>query len=488
MLHTSRHDDDMSLRPQGSSDGLIEVEVPARPVTSFASAAEPEQYEHFLAAAAEARELFRGRVVWNLNSTPQGGGVAEMLRPLLGYVRGAGIDARWLVIRGDPAFFRVTKRLHNRLHGEPGDGGVLGPAERDAYRAASEANVRALAPRLNSQDIVILHDPQTAGLTNAIREIGASVVWRSHIGVDQPNDLARNAWEFLAPFVASANAYVFSRAAHVWDVLDRSRVHVIPPSIDVFAPKNYDLEPQAVESILAASGITTDHVGLPPDFVRSDGSPGRVDRQASLVGGPVSSHTPLVVQVSRWDRLKDPAGVIAGFVEYVAPQVTDVHLALVGPEVSGVSDDPEGASVLAEISEQWHRLPTAPRERVHLVILPLADSDMNAVMVNAIQRHATVVVQKSLAEGFGLTVAEAMWKARPVVASAVGGIQDQIESGLSGVLVPPRDHVAYGAATVRLLSDPRGAAEMGQRARDRVRKLFLGPRHLLQYFELVAAL
>ena len=411
-----------------------------------------------------------------------------MLRPLLGYVRGAGIDARWLVIHGDPAFFRVTKRLHNRLHGEPGDGGVLGPAERDAYRVASEANVQALVRRVRPDDIVILHDPQTAGLTRAVRDTGASVVWRSHIGVDQPNDLARHAWEFLAPFVANANAYVFSRAAHVWDVLDRSRVHIIPPSIDVFAPKNYDLAPQAVDGILAAGGITTGHTGLPPDFVRSDGSPGRVDRTASLVGGPVPRHAPLVVQVSRWDRLKDPAGVIAGFAEYVAPRVTDAHLALIGPEVAGVSDDPEGASVLADVSEQWHRLPADIRERVHLVILPMADSDMNAVMVNAAQRHATVVVQKSLAEGFGLTVAEAMWKARPVVASAVGGIQDQIESGVSGVLVPPLDHAAYGTATVRLLSDSLGAAEIGQRARDRVRKLFLGPRHLLQYFDLVATL
>jgi trehalose synthase len=478
----------MSVRRQGGRDGLTEVQVPARPLTSFASTAEREQYERFLAAADEARDLFRGRVLWNLNSTPQGGGVAEMLRPLLGYVRGAGIDARWLVIHGDPAFFRVTKRLHNRLHGEPGDGGVLGPAERDAYRAASEANVRALVPRVNPHDIVILHDPQTAGLTKAVRDTGARVVWRSHIGVDQPNDLARNAWEFLAPFIANANAYVFSRAAHVWDVLDRSRVHIIPPSIDVFAPKNYDLDHQVVEGILAAGGITTDHTGLPPDFVRSDGSPGRVDRKANLVGSPVPRHAPLVLQVSRWDWLKDPAGVIAGFAEYVAPQVTDAHLALVGPEVAGVSDDPEGASVLAEVAEQWHRLSSDIRERVHLVTLPMVDSDMNAVMVNAAQRHATVVVQKSLAEGFGLTVAEAMWKARPVVASAVGGIQDQIESGVSGILVQPRDHAEYGAATVRLLSDPRGAAEMGQRARDRVRKLFLGPRHLLQYFDLVAAL
>jgi trehalose synthase len=469
-------------------DGLIEVAVPPLPPTTFAEAADSEQYERFLEAAATASELFRGRVIWNVNSTPQGGGVAEMLRPLLGYCRGAGVDARWLVIRGDPAFFRVTKRLHNCLHGQPGDGGELGTAEYDAYRAIMEANLRPLTARLHPEDIVILHDPQTAGLINGVRDTGAPVVWRCHIGVDEPNDIVRNAWEFLAPCVASASAYVFSHRAHVWNILDPSRVHVIPPSIDVFSPKNYDLTPQAVEGILSAARIVSDHTGLPPDFVRSDGSPGRVDRKASTVGGVVPRDAPLIVQVSRWDRLKDPAGVLTGFIEHVAPRLADAHLALVGPEVVGVSDDPEGAIVLAEVSEQWHRLPASLRKRVHLVSLPMADSDLNAVVVNAVQRHARVVVQKSLAEGFGLTVAEALWKARPVVASAVGGIQDQIESGVNGILVRPHDLAEYGEATVGLLSDPSMAATMGAHAHDRVRQHFLGPRHLLQYFELVAAL
>jgi len=213
-----------------------------------------------------------------------------------------------------------------------------------------------------------------------------------------------------------------------------------------------------------------------------------VDRKAVSVGGAVPSGVPVVVQVSRWDRLKDPIGVLTGFIEHVAPRTPDAHLALVGPEVVGVSDDPEGATVLSEVSEQWHRLPVPLRKRVHLISLPMADSDLNAVMVNAIQRHARVVVQKSLAEGFGLTVAEALWKARPVVASAVGGIQDQIEPGVSGILVEPRDLGAFGDATVHLLSDTNAATAMGERARDRVRHHFLGPRHLLQYFDLVAAL
>jgi len=175
-------------------------------------------------------------------------------------------------------------------------------------------------------------------------------------------------------------------------------------------------------------------------------------------------------------------------VEHVAPRQPDAHLALVGPDVVGVSDDPEGAIVLADVSARWHRLPPALRLRVHIVSLPMADLDLNAVMVNAIQRHATVVVQKSLAEGFGLTVAEAMWKRRPVVAGRVGGIQDQIDSGNTGVLVEPRNLVAYGEAVAWLLSDPAAAAAMGERARLRVQHQFLGPRHLVQYFDLLSQL
>jgi trehalose synthase len=468
--------------------GLIDVPITPLPPTIFSGSADKEQYERFIATVPRARELFRGRVIWNINSTPHGGGVAEMLRPLLGYARGAGVDTRWAVISGDPAFFRLTKRLHNHLHGEPGDGGPLGTAEQAAYRAAMEPTIQALLPRLHAEDIVILHDPQTAGLAGAVRSTGARVVWRCHIGVDDVNDMTRDAWEFLAPSVRVADWCVFSRAEHVWDILDRSRVAVIPPSIDVFAPKNYDIGEDRVLGILAASGIVGNHLGLPPDFVRADGSPGRVDRRARLVGGALPRDAPLVVQVSRWDRLKDPLGVLEGFVDHVAPAHPDAHLALVGPEVVGVSDDPEGAIVLADVSERWHRLPRPLRARVHLVSLPMSDVDLNAVMVNAVQRHATVVVQKSLAEGFGLTVAEAMWKERPVVAARVGGIQDQIESGDSGVLVDARDLEAYGEAVTALLADAAGAAAMGERARQNVRAHFLGPRHLLQYFELLSAL
>jgi trehalose synthase len=187
------------------------------------------------------------------------------------------------------------------------------------------------------------------------------------------------------------------------------------------------------------------------------------------------------VQVSRWDRMKDMPGVMLGFAQYVDPSL-GAHLLLCGPSVVGVADDPEGAEVLDECVELWRTLPHAARARVHLACTPMADPDEAAAIVNALQRHATIVVQKSIAEGFGLTVAEAMWKERPIVASAVGGIVDQIADGEHGLLVAdPHDLQAFGAALERLLRDPAEAARFGSNARARATAEFLGDRHLEQY-------
>jgi trehalose synthase len=196
---------------------------------------------------------------------------------------------------------------------------------------------------------------------------------------------------------------------------------------------------------------------------------------------------PLLAQVSRWDRLKDPLGVLAAFVEHVHA-VEEPHLMLVGPDVTAVADDPEGQGVFAEVEAAWAGLPRRIRRRVHLVLLPMADSDENAVIVNALQRRADVIAQKSLAEGFGLTVAEAMWKGRPVVASDIGGIREQIEDGHTGFLVGPNDLRAFGERVSGLLEDPHAAERMGEEAQTRVRDLFLGPRHLGQYVELLERL
>ena len=197
----------------------------------------------------------------------------------------------------------------------------------------------------------------------------------------------------------------------------------------------------------------------------------------------------IVLQVSRWDRLKDMAGVLSGFAGHLSRLPEDVHLMLVGPDVSGVSDDPEGAEVLQECLAIWREQPSEARHRLHLCSLPMDDIDENAHLVNALQRRAAIVVQKSLVEGFGLTVTEPMWKGRPVIASRVGGIQDQIVDGESGLLLDdPADLAAFGAKLNGLLRDDELAERLGTAARARVRDLFLGDRHLIQYVELFESL
>jgi trehalose synthase len=424
-----------------------------------------------------------------VNSTARGGGVAEMLQSLLPYARGAGADLRWEVIRCDEEFFRITKRIHNHLHGAAGDGGELGTSERESYERTLAANAAELTELVRPGDVVYLHDPQTAGLIPAMRTASAKVVWRCHVGLDTPNDLARRAWDFLRPYVERADAYVFSRRGFVWEGLDEKRLWIVAPSIDAFSAKNQELDADNVRAILTTIGLRADAAPLTaPTFYRHDGTPGRVDRRAELEQSEsLPDDVPVVAQVSRWDRLKDPLGVLRGFAEHPPDRAS--HLVLAGPATAAVSDDPEGAEVLAEVRAAREELPGEARSRIHLASLPMDDLEENAAMVNALQRRADVVVQKSLAEGFGLTVAEAMWKSRPVVASRIGGIQDQIVDGESGLLIDdPGDLEEFGRAVASLIEDPKRARAIGGAARERVRDGFLGTRPLVEYVRLLAGL
>jgi len=426
---------------------LTTVDLDAAPVARFQPLLGDDVRKQLDGTMARLAKAARGRVIWNINSTARGGGVAEMLRALVPYSRGSGIDERWLVIDGRPQFFDVTKRLHTLLHGVRHDGEGLDERDRREYEDATERNAEALAGMVRPRDVVILQDPQTAGLAAPLRALGAHVVWRSHIGVDQPNDVVREAWAFMVPYVRSADAVVFSRPAYIWEGLEGMRVAIIPPCIDPFAPKNRDLGDREVDAILEGASL------------------------------PHSART--VLQVSRWDRLKDPVGVIDAFTEHIAPR-TDATLMLAGPAVTSIADDPEQPEVLGEVVKRVGALPESLRERIVIAQLPMDDIEQNALMVNCLQRRAEVVVQKSLAEGFGLTVAEAMWKRRPVVASRVGGIGDQIEHGKSGLLVDdPRDLRGFGDAVTGLLADPGKAAALGAEGRRRVARDFITPCHLV---------
>ena len=471
----------------GTKFAPTEVNIPTvlperlAPVLDDGAAAELDRL------AEETRTALSGRAVWNISSTATGGGVAEMLHPLLSYGRGAGIDVRWMVLSGDERFFEVTKRLHHGVHGRSGSSGDLGEAERAHVEAVTRSNAEELYALVRPGDIAICHDPQTAFLVPMLDDAGLTVVWRSHIGTSEHNEWTERAWRFLQP-VEAARVCVFSRREYVpAHLADRARV--IAPSIDPLSVKNADLDADRIQAVLGHIGLLRVPDVSGPTFRRVDGTPGRVDHYADIIaaGHMPAPDVPMVVQVSRWDPLKDMAGVMRAFADHVDGGLR-ANLVLAGPNVSGVADDPEGAEVLDSCITQWRGLSHDARSRIVLACLPMTDADENAVMVNALQRHATVVVQKSLEEGFGLTVSEAMWKARPVVASAVGGIQDQVIDGETGRLVEPTDHAAFGEAVVSLLTDPDRAVEMGRAGREHVRQHFIGDRHLGQFAALLCDL
>ena len=370
----------------------------------------------------------RGRRVQHINSTAVGGGVAEILNRLIPLLRELGVDATWDVIRGGDAFFAVTKTIHNALHGQP-----VALTEHDVavYRETTEQNLAHLSL---SDDIVFVHDPQPAGLI-AARAPGSRWIWRCHIDLSAPSPPV---WEFLRPLVDRYDAAVFS-APQFSRTLPIDQV-LIAPSIDPLADKNRELDAHTIDSVLTGLGI----------------DPAR----------------PLVTQVSRFDRLKDPLGVIEAF--RLARKYNDAQLLLVG---GSATDDPEGAQVLTECRERADRDPD-----IHIVELPPTAN----VEINAIQRASTVILQKSLREGFGLTVSEALWKGKPVIAGAVGGIPLQITHKYSGILTHTIEGTAYWIK--QLLNEPAYAKRLGENGREHVRWNFLSTRHLRDYVLLFLSL
>lgn len=363
-----------------------------------------------------------GKRVVTVNSTAVGGGVAEILNRMVPLCQQLGVDLRWEVMKGGEDFFAVTKRIHNALHGkhEP-----FTAADRDVFRAATEANLATLDL---AADLVFVHDPQPAGLVAARHRRPGGWIWRCHIDVSSPQ---RDVWDFLDQSVRDYDAAVFSAPAFTRD-LAMPQV-MIAPSIDPLSDKNRDLTAVEIDDVLARLRVPRDK--------------------------------PIVTQISRFDRLKDPLGVIEAFL--LARRYNDCRLVLAG---GSASDDPEGAEVLAQVQAA-----AAENPDIHVLALPPTAH----VEINALQRASAIVVQKSLKEGFGLTVSEALWKGRPVIAAAVGGIPLQIEHRFSGILT----HTVEGTAfwIKQLLNSPDFARQLGENGREHVRSNFLLTRHLRDY-------
>ncbi|MFP5282849.1 MAG: glycosyl transferase family 1, partial [Actinomycetes bacterium] len=346
---------------------MREVQIPPKSLDRLVPLIGPDRAARLQQAAVQTRRALEGRTVWNVNATAEGGGVAELLTSLLAYGRGAGVDTRWLVLDGDPDFFALTKRVHNKIHGVAGDGGPLGQEERRHYDEVLQDNLPYLVRQVRPGDVVLLHDPQTAGLVPSVLGLNeVLVVWRSHIGWDVGNEHTDAGWAFLRSDVERADRIVFSRRQFAPEWVPAEKLRVIAPSIDPYALKNLDLEPGRARAVLAQAGLLAD--GEPDDdlsFVRVDGTTAQVRPHADLLvdgAEPPPADARLVVQISRWDRLKDMAGVLRGFAEALADLPDDAHLVLVGPEVGGVADDPEGAEVLGECTELWRDLPAAAQD------------------------------------------------------------------------------------------------------------------------------
>ncbi|MFF4756699.1 glycosyltransferase [Streptomyces sp. NPDC002514] len=445
---------------------------------------------------AAGRDALAGRTVWHVNTTAVGGGVAELLRSAIPWYARAGIRARWLVMKADQEFFGVTKQLHHLFHGRPGHGRPLGRAEFAEYQRTTQQAAAGALAHMAPGDLVLLHDPQTLGMAPALRQAGMLVAWRSHVGTSCQSPEVAAAWDFLEPFAQAPLRYVFSMPEYVPPGLDAGRVVVIAPSIDSASEKLRPMADAEIHGILASSGL----VGPPRSVPAAQGTDSVVTeyaarRVAVWQDAPVPPDAPTVLQLSRWDPLKDMAGTLNAFVRHIAP-VSEAHLALAGPDPADVADDPENVAVFAAVLRERAALPADVRRRVHLIGLGLADDPTelraNAAVVNALQRHATVVAQKSVEEGFGLAVTEAMWKARPLVASAVGGIRAQVTHGVTGLLVDdPADLPAFGHQVTRLLHDKALRERLGRAARDHCARHYLAERefrdHMMLHLDMCGA-
>lgn len=392
----------------------------------------------FERTAEASRDALAGNSVLNVNSTAAGGGVAEMLQTLLAYARGAGVDARWLVIEGDPAFFAITKRIHNGLYGFPGDGGDLGEAERTHYEGVLQRNVDELLAFVRPGDVVVIHDPQPAGLIKSKGDRG-KWIWRCHIDLTAANETY---WSFLRPYVQAYDAAIFTMPEYVKKDLQIGKVAIVPPAIDPLSPKNAPMSDEDAARVVSLYGI----------------DPTR----------------PMLVQVSRFDPWKDPLGVIDVY-RAVRQRFPEVQLVLVG---SMAHDDPEGM-------EYYQRTKDYAEGDTDIHLLSNIDGVGN-VEVNAIQRMATVVLQKSLREGFGLTISEGLWKGKPVIGGNVGGIPLQIQDGETGYLVTSIEECSK--RTLELMRNPVRAQKMGERGREVVRQNFLSTANLRNYLRLFSDL
>ncbi len=464
---------------------LREVHLAPRAADELGTLIGAARLARFRAAGSALAEVLAGRTVWNVSLDESATGVSELVRSVLGYIAGFGIATRWVVLEPDAGLRRLARTVRHRLQGFAADAPVP-PEVRATYERFVAPAARELDAALTPGDLVILHDPGPAGLVAAAVAAGAIPIWRCHAA--SAETAADDAWAFMRPYVEAAAAYVFSRPVALPAWTDASRVEVVAPSIDPLRPKNRALEPAMVVDVLTSARFLAGAPGRVPRYTRIDGTeaPLRAEVRFSDEDGPIAADVPVVAQITRWDPLKDMAGVLTGFARYVRDP--DAHLVLAGPDPAAPAADPIAQTVYAECHELRAALPEAQRRRVHLVTLP-TDPDDSALIINALQRHARVVAQKTLVADQSTAVSEAMLKARPIVASGIGGITDQIRDHQDGLLVrDPTDLEGFAHAVDSLLHDPGLADTLRYNAYQHAVDTLLPDHHLLAWAAVVSAL
>lgn len=430
------------------------------------------------------------RTIWMVSSTARGGGVAEMLPAIVSLLRDLGFRVEWVVIGGaDASFFELTKRIHNLIHGA-GDPDLTAE-DRRLYEEVNRANAAALRELVRPGDIVVIHDPQPLPIAHYLRDIELVTVWRCHIGLDTETVATRAAWSFLAPYLEAYDGSVFSAPEYIPGRLAR-RATVIFPGIDPLAHKNRELSLRESIEVMCNGGL----IPCPGPTVgeRYPSLAQRVLPDGTWAPAAVSENIglltrPIVTQVSRWDRLKGFLPLMEGFAALKRsihdgertgdpPHQRRLELArlvLAGPDPTAIQDDPEARDVLDELRSAYTALPPAIREDIAILLLPMHSLEENALMVNALQRASTIVAQNSLREGFGLTIAEAMWKRVPVLSNARAcGPRQQVRDGLDGRLVAdPANPLELRLALSDMLADPVRLERWGQSAQRRVHEHFL---------------
>jgi trehalose synthase len=380
----------------------------------------------------ELGRRLRGVRVLHVNSTSYGGGVAELLLPLAGLERAIGLEVEWRTLAGDESFFAVTKQMHNALQGQPA------PFTQDQRTVYLSVN-RDASAAVERYDVIIVHDPQPVALRHYADRRGARWVWRCHIDTSAPDETA---WAFLRSYVEEYDAAIFTMAQFVPPDLQLARIEFIPPAIDPLSSKNRELPADVARGAVAEFGVDVER--------------------------------PLILQVARFDPWKDPQGAIAAY-RSVKQEIPDVQLALVG---SMAGDDPEAWKIYRCIAEEDRKDPDL------YVFTNLVG--VGNLEVNCFQRSAAVALQKSIREGFGLAVSEALWKGVPVVGGAAGGIPLQVQDGVGGFLVNTVEQAAQ--RLIYLLRHPEEAAQMAEAGRRVVQVQFLLPRLLRDELRLIATL